>query len=97
MKRSLLNNMPKKKLPPHSQLTTTKSSDVVYNWAVIFSWDLDAEKPFEIYQRNAFTPNEIPDQWYTKCLSPTCRHQKLQLAGLRGDKFSLFCKIEKGN
>ena len=86
--------MAKKKAPQFSQLTKDQYSEVEYNWIVVFSWDVDNESPFEIYQKNAFSSNEIPEQWYTKKLTPTCRHQKLKLSGLRGDLFSVFCKIQ---
>ena len=78
-----------------SQLTPTGTSEVTYHHVVLFSWDLNEEKPFEVYPRNAFSSNEIPEDWYLKELSPTCRQQKLKLSGLRGDFYSVFCKIEE--
>ena len=89
--------MASKNRPVFSQFTKDGYSELEYNWAVIFSWDVDDENPFEIYQKNAFSKNEIPDQWYTRKLNPTCRHQKLKLTGLRGNLFSVFCKIQAGN
>ena len=82
---------------PLPDLTQAEENSVVqYNWVVIFTWDVDEENPFEVYQRNSFSNGEIPNEWYSKRLGPTCRHQKLKLTGIRGDLFSVFCKIQAG-
>ena len=88
--------MSRRKFAPYTQVTSTKTSVVDYKWVITFNWDLDEENPFEIYQRNSFSAKEIPNDWYHKALNDTCRHQKLQLTGLRGQHYSVFCKIEKG-
>ena len=78
-----------------TQLKETKCSDVTYHHVIIFSWDPNEEAPFEVYQRNSFSSNEIPDEWYENVLSAEFRHQKLKLSGLRGNQYSVFCKIEE--
>ena len=86
----------KKKTPILTQLNPSGNSVTEYHHVILFNWDPNVENPFEVYQRNSFSSSEIPEAWYTKVLSPTCRHQKLKLAGLRGPSYSVFCKIEKG-
>ena len=85
----------KNNLPILTQLSATKCSEVIYHHVVLYSWDVDEELPFEIYPRNSFSSNEIPDEWYTNVLSDTLRHQKQELSGLRGKHYSVFCKIEE--
>ena len=89
--------MSERSVPILTQLSSVKNSDVNYHHVIIFSWDPNDENPFEIYQRNSFSSNEIPDDWYDSVLSSENRHQKLKLSGLRGHQYSVFCKIEKGN
>ena len=87
--------MSEKSTPILTQLSPNNSSELVYHHLVLFSWDLDEEMPFEIYPRHAFSNNEIPDEWYTNVLSEEFRHQKLKLSGLRGQQYSVFCKIQE--
>ena len=73
-------------------------SDVEYFWFIGFQWNVLEENPFQIFVREYFGDDEIPDIWFSGKLSDTNRAIKLNLHAVAGpDLYSIFAKIEKGN
>ena len=93
------NSVAMPKLTPDSGPLTQDNgghSITEYNYIITFDWRPSNEKPFEIFKRTCFSGREVPTIWYTKVLSPKCRLKKLQLTGLPGKEYSVFCKIAVG-
>ena len=72
-------------------------SDVNYFWFIAFEWDLLQEEPFQIFVRQYFGNEDIPDTWFTGVLSDKNRAVQLELNAVAGNnKYSIFAKVEKG-
>ena len=72
-------------------------SDINYFWFISFEWNVLDEKPFNIFVREYFGDEDIPDNWFTGVLTEENRRQKLKLKAVAGRNLhSIFAKIEKG-
>ena len=54
-------------------------SDVEYFWFIGFEWNVEEEKPFQIFVREYFGDEDIPNNWFSGILSDENRQVKLQL------------------
>ena len=70
-------------------------SSIHYHWVCLFSWCENNPTPFDLHVRE-ITEGYIPESWFTKPLSPTCRHQKAKFPPLGKEAMSVFCKVEYG-
>ena len=72
-------------------------SDVDYFWFIGFQWNVREEQPFQIFVREYFGDDDIPDNWFSGNLSEENRAVKLQLNAVAGAyPYSIFAKVEKG-
>ena len=66
-----------------------------YGFVILFNWNEEIQRPFKLFPRKAFSPNEIRDRCYEKLLIPEQRIRKLMpLKPLPGQKLSFFAKVE---
>ena len=78
-----------------SQSSLLSQPDIEYLWYVVFQWNVNLMRPFQIYAVQELTGN-VPDEWATKTLSDKRRKKKMQLPALSTDDYSIFAKIQKG-
>ena len=72
-------------------------SDVEYFWFIAFEWNVLEEEPFQIFVREYFGDDDIPDTWFTGNLSDKNREVKLKLNAVAGgNPYSIFAKVQKG-
>ena len=72
-------------------------SDINYFWFVGFEWSVFEDKPFQIFVREYFGDEDIPDNWFSGVLSEDNRKVKLKLNAVAGkNPYSIFAKVEKG-
>ena len=74
----------------------TPTSRLTYWWVIMFEWDVNKEKPFQIFLKEEVSGVGVPKSWFEGCLNDNCRKLKLRLSGFSGDKYSFFCKVETG-
>ena len=75
----------------------TADSDTNYFWFIAFEWSVNEQKPFQIFVREYFGDEDIPDNWFTGRLTDENRAVKLQLHAIAGENpYSIFAKVEKG-
>lgn len=70
-----------------------KMSRLEYFWIIVFQWDLELPTPFQMYTKR---DGGFPTTWLEGALNENMRKMKLRLKSLPGEKYSLYCKIEKG-
>ena len=72
------------------------SNTRTYIHAIVFSWDPDTEKPFDLYPRDALA--EVPETWFSGKFGYVERKKILSLPSINEEdkNFSIFCKIERG-
>ena len=73
-----------------------KRSVFTYHRVLLFNYDVQCKFPFSSYNRNMFSEEEIPKEWFTGPLKPADRKKVLSLHPLGGGRFSVFAKIEIG-
>lgn len=83
--------MPQKR---EEKAVSAKKSVVEYFFLVIFDWNLMAGSPFQMHVWE--TMKDFPEGWIKGPLSRVNRKAKIQVSGLGGENYSLFCKVEKG-
>ena len=72
-------------------------SQINYFWFVGFEWSVLEEKPFQIFVREYFGDEDIPDSWFSGVLSEEHRLVKLKLNAVAGNHdYSIVAKIQKG-
>ena len=72
-------------------------SYVNYFWFIGFEWNVLEEKPFQIFARECFGDEDIPDNWFSGVLTEDYRRMKLTLKAVASQfHYSIFAKIEKG-
>ena len=72
-------------------------SSVNYFWFIAFEWSVLVEHPFQIFVREYFGDEDIPDSWFTGVLTEKKRAIKLSLRAVATkNQYSIFAKIEKG-
>ena len=71
-----------------------KEDKVVFNRVILFSWNVDMEKPFS-HALKVQWHNDIPVQILKGAMTDSDRQQKFPIPGLGGE-FSVFGKIQKG-
>lgn len=64
---------------------------VTYKWIILFHWDEEEEKPFQICLRSQFSESQIRKKWVDGQLGDASRVKKLP-----GQNYSLFCKVQEG-
>ena len=75
-----------------------KDEDTVYFWFIAFEWNVHEPQPFQIFVREYFGDDDIPDNWFTGRLTEEHRAVKLRLNAVASQSvYSIFCKVEKGN
>ena len=67
-----------------------------YLWVVLFDWDENVERPFNLYQVAIFSRSEMKPKWIKGELNCISRKKKLKFSALPGKNLSLFAKVEKG-
>lgn len=67
----------------------------VYLWCILFDWDEDVEKPFDIYQVARFRSSELKKKWISGELDLDSRKKRLSFSWMPGKSFSLYAKVEK--
>ena len=73
-------------------------SDIEYFWFIGFEWSVLEPEPCQIFVREYFGDEDIPDSWFTGALSDANRAVKLKLNAVAGNNpYSIFAKVEKGN
>ena len=73
-------------------------SEINYFWFIGFEWSVLEPEPFQIFVREYFGDDDIPDDWFSGVLSEENRLEKLTLNAVAGNnQYSIFAKIEKGN
>ena len=73
-------------------------SKVDYFWFIAFEWNLQEEKPFQIFARQYFGDDDIPNNWFHGSLSEENCLVKLKLHAVASNSvYSVFAKIQKGN
>ena len=71
---------------------------VEYFWFIAFEWNVFEEQPFQIFVREYFGDEDIPDNWFTGNLTEENRAVKLRLNAVAGNNlYSIFAKVEKGS
>lgn len=71
------------------------NSEFIYGFAILFNWDERIQRPFKLFPRKTFKPDEIKDRCYEHHLLDTFRIKKLKpLKALPGQKISFFAKVE---
>ena len=74
-----------------------QSSTTNYFWFIAFQWDINEPEPFQIFVREYFGDEDIPDTWFSGRLTDENRAVKLQLNAVAGSNlYSIFAKVEKG-
>lgn len=72
-------------------------SDTNYFWFIAFQWSVNEPQPFQIFVREYFGDEDIPDTWFTGRLTDENRAVKLKLNAVAGNNiYSIFTKVEKG-
>ena len=72
-------------------------SDTEYFWFIAFEWSIHEPQPFQIFVREYFGDEDIPDTWFTGRLSDENRAVRIRLNAVAGNNpYSIFAKIEKG-
>ena len=84
---------PEKSPKVPSSLPATVS--YVYLWCILFDWDVNVEKPFDIFQLALFSETEMKSAWINGDLDQNSRKKKLTFSCFAGKTFSLFAKVEK--
>lgn len=75
-----------------------KKSEVDYRWAVLFRWNINNPKPFEIFPKSIFVDEEeVPETWFTHGLGYQKRQKRFEVQVLDKDDSSMFSRIETGN
>ena len=73
-------------------------SGINYFWFIAFEWNVLEEEPFQIFVREYFGDDDIPDNWFSGILSEQNREVKLTLSAVAGSSpYSIFAKVEKGS
>ena len=73
------------------------SSDIEYFWFIAFEWNVHEPQPFQIFVREYFADEDIPETWFTGKLTDEYRAIKLSLnAVATKNPYSIFAKVEKG-
>ena len=76
-------------------MSEPQHQDYSYGFVILFNWDENAQKPFKIFPRKAFSTDDIRDHCYDKVLPDEMRIRKLKpLKSLPGHKMSLFAKVD---
>ena len=82
-----------KKISSSSQ----KKHEYLYEFIVLFNWDVDLRSPFSCHELKNFTDSDIKPEWVSKSLGVNSRTAKLRnLSLFPGQVMSLFAKIELG-
>ena len=80
-----------------SEVEEVPQSGVNYFWFIAFEWNVREEKPFQIFVREYFGDEDIPDSWFTGVLSEDHWVIKLNLKAVASNSYySIFAKVEKG-
>ena len=67
-----------------------------YSFVILFNWSMGCERPFKIYNLQAFDENEIKESWIKFQMKNKTRMKKLTgLAEVPDKAVSLFAKIER--
>ena len=74
----------------------TGESVIEYFFVVVFEINVDLRNPFQCYVLEIFQEDDIPSSWITGPLEAKFRVIEREFNCLRGRKFNVFCKIEKG-
>ena len=74
----------------------TKRSVFNYHRVLLFNHNVQCSAPFESFNRNMFSVDDIPESWFTGPLTPLNRRTILSLPSLGGGRYSVFAKIEHG-
>lgn len=68
---------------------------VSYGFLILFNWDEGVKKPFKIFPRKTFSPQDIRDHTIESNLRDEFRIRALKpLKALPGIKMSFFAKVE---
>lgn len=74
-----------------------KKHEYLYEFIILFNWDVDLISPFSHHELKKFNDSEIKPEWLSKNLGVKSRISKLRnLSHNPGQVFSLFAKIELG-
>ena len=77
---------------------TESLSDTEYFWFIAFEWNIHEQESFQIFVREYFGDEDIPDVWFTGNLSDKNRAVKLELNAVGSQNlYSIFAKVQKGN
>lgn len=83
--------------PSASYDPAQKPYQYLYEYVILFNWDVDLADPFSHYSLNMFKDKDIKPEWISKNLGINSRISKLRnLSPFPGQVFSLFSKIELG-
>ena len=81
-----------------NDLFSENLSDVEYFWFIGFEWNVQEPEPFQIFVREYFGDEDIPETWFSGNLSDKNREVKLDLQAVAGNNpYSIFAKVQKGN
>ena len=94
--KSVVNNNWKVGIMAAAILDQRKKSIFTYHRVLLFNYDVQCRTPFNSYNRNMFSEEDIPKCWFTGPLTPANRKKVLSLGPLGGGRFSVFGKIEIG-
>ena len=77
---------------------TQGRSSRIYDWVIMFMWNINEEDPFSIVPIRHFKGgNDFPIELVTGALTDKSRIKRYKINCLPGNNnYSLFCKIEKG-
>lgn len=83
--------------PSSYSLDSGKKTEYLYEFVILFNWDVDLREPFSYHKISLFTDKDIKPQWISKNLRLESRVSKLKnLSPFPGQTMSLFAKIELG-
>ena len=72
-------------------------SEYLYEYIILFNWNVDLKAPFSYHKISEFNENDIKPEWISKNLGVNSRVCKLRNLGpFPGQVMSLFGKIELG-
>lgn len=79
--------------PPQATQTSGKSK-IVYNWVMLFMYNIDVEYPFSVYHVKDLEETEFPFHYVDGPLDDNARKEPFLL--FSGQRYCLFSKIEQG-
>lgn len=88
-------------LPPTQLLQDDPPGRVVlpncreYDASILFNWNSSGNKPFKLFKRSTFGPNDVRDEWFRFQMKAGSRMKRLKrVQSFPPHTMSMFAKVE---